>query len=270
MEHLNYCRQMVKQFSAPVAAPDFPEHFRKILNHCINLSKVSVKFMLPEGGRIYDDKEYRGLDDSEPLRLPYPNIALEYSRNTGGKELTEYEGLSTKTIIFARESEDAIIFQVVMWVDFKKTWGPLPEAAIPRIGYLNRSKSFNGYTGINMWRADQRIPLSDYADEAGALMCFLNVLACNNVHVERSEPKKATRKIKAAFPFDTYHVLIIDVPNKTGERTHSGSHRSPREHLRRGHIRRIADGRRIWVNATVVAAGRGAGVVTKSYAVRPG
>ena len=48
----------------------------------------------------------------------------------------------------------------------------------------------------------------------------------------------------------------------------SGHHRSPREHLRRGHIRRLADGRRIWVNAAIVGAGKGVGVVSKDYALR--
>jgi hypothetical protein len=97
---------------------------------------------------------------------------------------------------------------------------------------------------------------------------MLNALACSNVHIERSEPKKSSKKIKSALPFDTYHILTIDVPGNSGGGMATGSHRSPREHLRRGHIRRLGDGRRIWVNATVVAAGRGAGVVTKDYAIR--
>ena len=98
---------------------------------------------------------------------------------------------------------------------------------------------------------------------------FLNALSCANVHVERDLPKKAGKKINSALPFDTYHVLTIDVPGHAGAvGSPTGGHRSPREHLRRGHIRRLEGGRRIWVNATVVAAGRGAGVVTKDYALR--
>lgn len=101
------------------------------------------------------------------------------------------------------------------------------------------------------------------------MLSFLNALQCVNVHIERSMPKKGNKKIKAALQFDSYHVLTIDVPGRPADLSGiGGPHRSPREHLRRGHIRRLTDGRRIWVNATVVAAGRGAGIVTKDYALR--
>lgn len=265
MEHLNYCRQMVKQFSNTIAIPNFPEENRGILSHAIDLAQASQKFLLPEGGRLYDDPEYRALDESEPLRLPYPFIALEYTRRCHAANEEGFK--STKAILFAREMDDAIVLMPVMWVDHMGTWGPAPEAAIPRIGYLDRATVFGGYTAIKIQRADDRIPLSDYADEAGALLCFLNVLQCKNVHLDRSDPKKSGKNIKAALPFDTYHVLTIDVPGKAGDGASTGGHRTPREHLRRGHIRRLADGRRVWVNATVVSAGHG-GVVTKDYAVR--
>jgi hypothetical protein len=265
MEHLNYCRQMVKQFTNAIAIPSFPDENRRLLSHAIDLAQASQKFLLPEGGRLYDDQEYRALDEREPLNLPYPFIALEYTRRSYAANEEGFK--STKSILFARQRDEAIVLMPVMWVDHMGIWGPAPEAAIPRVGYLDRAAVIDGYTAIKMHRADDRIPLSDYADEAGALLCFLNVLQCKNVHVKRSEPKKTGRKIKAALPFDAYHVLTIDFPGKTGAGSATGGHRSPREHLRRGHIRCFADGRRIWVNATVVAAGRGAGVVAKVYAV---
>lgn len=267
MEHLNYCRKMVKQFAGDIRKPGLPEDNRGILSHAIDLAQASQKFLLPDGGRIYDDKEYRSLDENEPLSLPYPFIALEYSRQRD-VIAESAETYSSKVIIFARQRDDAIVFMPVIWLDRYGFWGPMPEAAIPRVGYLDREKTFNGYTAVRIEIADTRLPLSDYSDEAGSLLCFLNILQCRNVHVEQSRPKNHGKKIKAALSFDTYHVLTIDAPGKSGEGAATGSHRSPREHLRRGHIRRLGDGRRIWVNATVVAAGRGAGVVTKDYAVR--
>lgn len=267
MEHLNYCRQMVKQFLGPIGAHGFPEEYLRVLSHAVDLAHVSQKFLLPYGGRIYDDKEYRALDDNELLSLPYPCIALEYARPSG--DATELECKSSKAIIFARQQDEEIVFLPVIWVDKHRMWAPMPEAAIPRIGYLDRTKTTNGYVAVKISRANLQIPVSDYCDEAGALLCFLNIIQCKNVHVERSAPKKAGKKTKSALSFDSYHVLTIDAPGRAcdGDRT-TGPHRAPREHLRRGHIRRLADGRRIWVNATVVAAGRGSGVVTKDYALR--
>jgi len=100
------------------------------------------------------------------------------------------------------------------------------------------------------------------------LLQFLNALACENVRAERSEPKSAGRKIRAALPFDAYYILTVGAPaSSRASAAHGGSHRSPREHIRRGHIRRLPGDRRIWVNAAIVNAGRGAGVVHKDYQV---
>lgn len=58
---------------------------------------------------------------------------------------------------------------------------------------------------------------------------------------------------------------------KVGDVAHAigvprGERNGPREHLRRGHIRRLPDGRKIWVQACVVGS-RALGVVRKTYAV---
>ena len=45
-----------------------------------------------------------------------------------------------------------------------------------------------------------------------------------------------------------------------------GTHASPRVHLRRGHIRKIADGRTVWVQACVVGSKHG--MVLKDYKLR--
>jgi len=72
------------------------------------------------------------------------------------------------------------------------------------------------------------------------------------------------------YPFDDYHILTIESPKAAAsDGGHGGSHRSPREHLRRGHIRRLEDGRKLWINATVVNAGVG-GKVSKDYRIAGG
>jgi hypothetical protein len=46
-----------------------------------------------------------------------------------------------------------------------------------------------------------------------------------------------------------------------------GTHRSPRQHLRRGHIRNLQSGKKVWVNATVVGS-RDNGVINKAYGIK--
>ena len=235
--------------------------------------------------RCYDDKEFKALDETAELRLPYPYIALEYHTNGHQRDLDEpigymdgvpqYESSdfisAPKRVIYARERQGYIVVTIAFWTRHDAVWRVLPECGLPSIGYLDRGKpTFGGRPALKVAFEDKRVPMSDYMDELGALLCFLNILQCSNVHIERSESARNRKKakLKDALPFDTYHVLTIDVPNISGIGNATGGHRSPREHLRRGHIRRLSDGRRVWVNATVVCAGRGAGVVTKDYEVR--
>lgn len=269
MQHLNYCRQMVKQFTRFLSIPSLPPENRTIMSHVIDLASASVKFLMPRGGRLHDDKTFRALDESEPLRLPYPMIALEYEADGDGCFEGQTE-TSTKRIVFARERDDCLVLTSVCWVNAMGLWGPMPEVAIPLTGYLDRSTSHSGRTPIRILaQPNSPVPIIDYMDEVGALLCFLNVLQCGNVHVERSAVGKvrgAMRK-KGALPFDDYHILTIDVPGRAGESgAHVGVHRSPREHLRRGHIRRYESGLKVWVNATVVNPGVG-GKVTKDYRI---
>ena len=285
MEHLNYSRQLARQCMDLLTVPGIEHDRRALLSSVVDLHGSSTKFILPDGGRLYDDKEFRALDESVPLRLPYPCIALEYQSNGRDREMDEpvghvngvpqYEAgdfvSAPKRVVYAREHGDYIVATVAFWTRHDGLWRVLPECAIPNVGYLDRGMSYSGRPAIKAAFQNPRVPMSDYMDELGALLCFLNILHCSNVQAHRSDPKRAGKKIKSALPFDTYHLLTIDAPGRAGsagEGAETGGHRSPREHLRRGHIRRLADDRRIWVNATVVAAARGTCVVTKDYAVR--
>lgn len=279
MNHLNYCRQMVRQFTPALTNKTIPQDFRQFMSHCIDLARVSQKFILPDGGRLYDDPDYRALDESAPLSLPFPLIAVEYSRSSEHIQNTHstdaHAHQPQKALLFARERDEVIAITVVVWNQAASAWGPLPEVAIPRTGYIDRGTRKNGHAGIVLMQNESvgiDVPGSDYMDEVGALLSMLNILQCNNVHVEKSPPT-GLKKMKAAharkaLAYDSYHILTISQPGEsTGRHLPGQPHRLLREHLRRGHIRRLSDGRKIWVNATVVAAGRGAGVVHKTYAI---
>lgn len=254
MEHLNYCRSLLmalRQLKRPSKAEEL----------AMTLAKVSIKFQLPSDGNLLDDAELRALDPSLPLSLPFDVIALELSRRQ-------------RSVIFAEQFDDEIVVHVATHVDLENRASWMAHETswrIPRRDYINRAEAgYLGFPGLRMY--DSEVGWLAGGDNywfQRVLLGFVNALACSNVRITESRPKSYGRKIKAALPFDTYHMLTIDSrPPTLSCAPASGSHRSPREHLRRGHIRRLADGRRIWVNATVVAAGRGAGVVSKDYALR--
>lgn len=102
---------------------------------------------------------------------------------------------------------------------------------------------------------------------------ILTALHCTNVRsVDNTPPTALNKKRQKAgklplFTYKTLHIL-------SGER--GGSHdpraddaeakRSPRLHFRRGHVRRIGDGRITWVQQCMVG-NRRLGVVEKAYAL---
>lgn len=253
MQHTNYCRQAIPVLMA-IERRHPQDDVRREAALAINTISDAKKFLIPAGGRILPDAELRALDTSGSLSLPFKVLALEY---TVGES-------KQRRITLATERDEDIALQHLVSFD-AVNWTATCLVLMPRSGFV---RSLDGVFMPNVSAMDAECPYELAAEPAVAVLSLLNALACSNVHIERTSPKKAGKKVKTALPFDTYHILTIDVPSKAGDGAATGGHRSPREHLRRGHIRRLADGRRIWVNATVVSAGRGAGVVTKDYAVR--
>ena len=97
--------------------------------------------------------------------------------------------------------------------------------------------------------------------EITAVLEFCEALMCSNVNAEtiQHENKKANKKRvkKGKLPIYDTKILSIEVPVKTSRRQGYDKiedRSSPRQHLRRGHIRRLSDGRNIWVNSCVVGS----------------
>ena len=113
------------------------------------------------------------------------------------------------------------------------------------------------------------------SNDVGAEVCILAemlaVLACANVTTEtRPAPEKLVRnRLKnGREPFYDTHLLVLAgriVTAQGGSVSISDEDGfKVREHVRRGHIRRLSDGRTVWVNNTLVAAGRS----DKTYSVK--
>lgn len=118
-----------------------------------------------------------------------------------------------------------------------------------------------------------RDAVQDIAGEVAALFNLLEALACSNVSAVATETVNATKNAKRVAAgklpiYETKHLVIDTHRNKTATGGQMGpiSRNGMRQHLRRGHIRRLDETRRIWVNACVVAADS-AGRIDKTYKV---
>lgn len=101
-----------------------------------------------------------------------------------------------------------------------------------------------------------------------AVIGLMAALSCTNVVKEHNQPNVALnkkRESRGKHPFSSYYTLKIKTAFNKNPGTKTGSHASPREHLRRGHIRRLAD-KTVWVNSCVVG-NHELGIIKKDYAL---
>ena len=249
MQPLNFCRQIIKQVkdTNPLGG----------LAHMVEEAEKAVKFCLPDGGKIINDTELRGLDGDVELHLPFNLIALEFLVTA---EPNPDQIRSTKRVIIAREAEAFVECKAAFWADATGQWIALPEFDIPKTGYMFKED------GKLKLKIHTHAPIvADIQQETEVLLDFINALQCSNVEIAKEKGRKSNKNAKGALPFDDYHFLtIVRSEGTTSAASGSGSHRSPREHLRRGHIRRLPTGKKVWVSATVVCAGQG-GRVRKDY-----
>lgn len=112
-----------------------------------------------------------------------------------------------------------------------------------------------------------------YLEPIFAVLELVVALECKNVTYQTTQPRKLNKSAKkrGALPFDSYRVLTV-VTNGKAEKIitnnqKGGDRHSPREHMRRGHIRTCASGIKTWVQPTVVNAGIGS-VLNKDYRIK--
>lgn len=102
------------------------------------------------------------------------------------------------------------------------------------------------------------------------LMDFLTIINCTNIGFKEIEapPKlNAARKKKGRRPFFNYKTLYIKqrgIYRSKAEEDSERHHASPCLHWRRGHVRKLESGRRVWVRAAIVGD-PARGVTIKDY-----
>lgn len=253
-------------------------------------------FELPAGGHLFDDdlNALAGL----ALRLPFPLVTIEYiGRDPAGRALRRL-GLCSEFL----DPSGARYIRVVAFVRDEGRWGIVPVAIeFSSDGWENLSADgipFSEFAAdpdlappappryafrpvplmaesAQQVTADRRALVEQIAAAtavAESLLSMLSALACSNVIAEVQEnvdPNVNARRVRTGkLPLWETKILTIVCPHPAIARTGTASDRaSPRQHLRRGHVRHLQDGRRIWINAVLVGDPKN-GRIRKFYDVR--
>lgn len=176
----------------------------------------------------------------------------------------------------AQESGDR---QAVFWQAFVKSQGVLSESTLTMLVYEDGTSHCGRKNLTDKNRSVSAINFDEMSvgerEAANAIMGVARAIevfsCCNVATVEHKPPAFINKKriAKGKVPFFSYRTLHIKEEESDAKCGHTtGSHASPRLHLRRGHIRRLQDGRRTWVRATLVGD-KSKGFAAKDYAVWP-
>lgn len=257
------------------------------------------RFFLPAGIELSKGKKYE--DVADLLRLPFDTVAImseTYMRGTDQRET-----LPMITLALNVERPDSPVkIPADRWPQGHEPWLlliPLIRAPHPHLVWVpggpvaavTKTKSGAGLSlnvvgaGLSLNIVPVITPLNVELLKSGVteaelsnevrddLKCVVELcllLGLNNVRsVLQPVPKGAAkaRARKGKQPLFDYHVLEVD-----GERwedraaVEHATGRGVRSHLRRGHIRRLSDSRRVWVRACYVH-GAEPGFAAKDYAV---
>jgi len=110
--------------------------------------------------------------------------------------------------------------------------------------------------------------------EISTMYCLMMMLSCSNIQenvlslspVKLARNKKIESKRKKA-PYFEYRELVLKLNQKKQRSLDSvRKHKSPKQHTRRGHIRRLQSGVNIWIHSFIVGDAIN-GVIQKDYKV---
>jgi hypothetical protein len=193
-------------------------------------------------------------------------------------------GISGQSLYFIMSENKAKLFDIrlpdilkdksdVYWIsEIKKQLDdyflPMPTTALlyrepgqsrskPQIHCAYQPNSFHDdiYNGVHTKVNHETFAL-EMCSPILSMAMFLNVEGVSTRYEQ--EPVRLNKhRIKAGkFPIKGHHIVILNplVDNKSADL--DGTHASPRPHYRRGHIRRLQNGQKIWIKSCIVAAAR--------------
>jgi hypothetical protein len=287
MENLNYIRQFKKwaKKTRPEILDEMPTHMQ--------VMRDGIKFILPNMGRTLPDgttpeQIKQMMAEDYNFNLPYKDLVLEFSSDTVTDAVFK-DGLAfndtgmrivhaDKRIVLASDLDDFFMVAIICHIRGARAWSTFPflrlkksdlatsnTNEIVQVAWLN-----DAFTKKYFMRLDEetrRAMYADMFDDIGALVDFLAALSCRNVVAGAGHKDKAGIS-NGCRPFDEYKRLVL---TNRGEKSdgvdnYIGERHGPREHLRRGHIRRLEKGN-VWVNSTIVNAGA-EGKIYKEYQLK--
>lgn len=304
MQALNFFRKAKEEIKNKVLDRVRPEYeqTKAEITEWLEIGSRAQKFVLPLGGRIVNDG-LKGLP--QEIRLPYPEIVLEYEVQPGTISVSEMEfgkeGTAPfpKRILIAKQvNPTQIVLAAMVFNSDTQSWMILPYLKAILIGkewgsraenidYLSNHKKevqrddlYATYRPLAGYEKNlppnwPKAATIDFVDETRALLELIEALSCSNVGTQvlptRQKLNKGALK-RGALPFDDYRILVIK--NKQAGSTEEwpmfeeiDTRCSPREHLRRGHRRTYASGVSVWIQSTVVNPGT-RGKINKDYLVQ--
>lgn len=270
----NFCSRVIDDFSKMKWIDHIVE---SEVNGIIKNIQSSVHFLLPDGGKIFDD-DFKGLQDKE-LRLPFPKITLEFQDDRDFVIYAQefHKDQIKNTWLLSENDSDIWIFALIMFKNIETNRWQLFDQSFAIPSKWDKSfndEEFNFVTGALFDHLNLEIDkktLQTFGYHLRALMEFLEALSCKNVThqsvniVSKAMNDKRIRKGK--LPLYEVKELVINTTDKQGNLTSVGtnSYTPKRQHLRRGHIRRLEKGN-IWVNSCIVGSAE-LGVINKTYKI---
>jgi hypothetical protein len=234
----------------------------------IEAMSAAPKFWLDEESVALDTSvgsSFQGL-----LRLPFSTVVIEFPcailRIKSKQPLIVDRSGRAKSILVAREmpNQSGVEVRTYLWRNYSPQWMPCGVAAILPFEYQG---TWDEVVFAPEWVSPAYVPHATMTGSVWPVVSLCAFLSCLNVTTETVLPsdKINTKRLKRGqAPFDVYRVLTVEAASGRGGA--GDGHRSPREHLRRGHIRRLSPDKQVWVSSTVVNPGA-PGRVNKTYRI---
>lgn len=196
--------------------------------------------------------DLRSLIMGEPLRLPHPAVVFEVKdRNPERSSL----------LVFARQFQDRVEAVFVYKDKRRRQWSDcLAHAVFAKPGWSE-------VTPNSRLTQEEAAIYNEVA--TGIVWRALTILAHAGAVKERKVTPALRRKYaKVGVRGWTWHQITIDLERARAKHAAlGGTHAPPRWHIRRGHWRRLAGGRRIFIRQCQVGDPARGGVV-KDYIVK--